>query len=65
MSFLYKPWTSEYMSQYTWKLRNQFRKPQDILEKQLEELKQLQEENNKKIIIIRRFIKRQIYSRGR
>jgi len=52
MSFLYKPWTSEYMSQYTWKLRNQFRKPQDILEKQLEELRQLQEENNKKLSLL-------------
>ncbi|ORX53872.1 hypothetical protein BCR36DRAFT_403503 [Piromyces finnis] len=49
MSFLYKPWTSEYQSQYTWKLRNQFRKPQDILEKHLEELKQLQDENFKKL----------------
>jgi len=54
MSFLYKPWTSEYQSQYTWKLRNNFRKPKDILEKQLEELKQLQEANNKKTINVRR-----------
>ncbi|OUM64969.1 hypothetical protein PIROE2DRAFT_8113 [Piromyces sp. E2] len=52
MSFLYKPWTSEYQSQYTWKLRNQFRKPQDILEKQLEELKQLQDENFKKLSLL-------------
>jgi len=52
MSFLYKPWTSEYQSQYTWKLRNQFRKPQDILEKQLEELKQLQDENNRKLSLL-------------
>ncbi|ORX63390.1 hypothetical protein BCR32DRAFT_279240 [Anaeromyces robustus] len=52
MSFLYKPWTSEYQSQYTWKIRNQFRKPQDILEKQLEELKELQEENFKKLSLL-------------
>jgi len=52
MSFLYKPWTSEYQSQYTWKLRNNFRKPKDILEKQLEELKQLQEANNKKLSML-------------
>eukprot|EP00833_Pecoramyces_ruminatium_P016299 jgi/Orpsp1_1/1190331/evm.model.d7180000078314.1 len=57
MSFLYKPWTSEYQSQYTWKLRNQFRKPQDILEKQLEELKELQDANNKKLSMLENELK--------
>jgi len=57
MSFLYKPFTSEYQSQYTWKIRNHFRKPQDILEKQLEELKQLQDENFKKLSLLEESLK--------
>jgi len=57
MSFLYKPWTSEYQSQYTWKIRNQFRKPQDILEKHLEEIKQLQDENLKKLSLLEESLK--------
>jgi len=52
MSFLYKPFTSEYQSQYTWKLRNQFKKPQDILERQLEELRELQEANQNRLSML-------------
>ncbi|KAG4105019.1 hypothetical protein H8356DRAFT_1418988 [Neocallimastix lanati (nom. inval.)] len=52
MSFLYKPLTSEYQSQYTWKLRTHNRGPQDILEKQLEELKELQDANKKRLTML-------------
>jgi len=59
MYFLYKPLTSEYQSQYTWKLKTHNRGPQDILEKQLEELKELQEANKKRISMIEEEMKSQ------
>jgi len=52
MSYFYKSWTSEYQSQYTWKLENKYRKPQDILEKQLDELKQYQNESKNKLSLL-------------
>jgi len=54
MSFLYKPWTSEYQSQYTWKLRNQFRKPQDILEKPIRGIKRITRCQQQKTINVRK-----------